>query len=311
MSQETESETWISQKKEVRVFMEMLDLGSIDSVSQTFNASFYFELVWLDDSLKHAGPGSLKMKLDEIWNPLIQILNQQSIQQTFARQVEVFPDGRVVYRQRAWGTFSQTLQLRDFPFDEQTIRIVLVAAGDSPEDLSLTIDNGSGITQALSIPDWSVLDWRAQSGVTGTGPENTPVSTASLIVDLKRHPGFFIVKVLLPLVLIILMSWTVFWINPQNAGAQISISVTAILTLIAFLFSMSSMLPRLPMLTRLDWFVMYSTFLVFFSLIEAVYTIRLANSGDLEKALLADRVARWIFPLLLLATLAHSFYWMS
>ena len=66
MSQETESETWISQKKEVRVFMEMLDLGSIDSVSQTFNASFYFELVWLDDSLKHAGPGSLKMKLNEI-----------------------------------------------------------------------------------------------------------------------------------------------------------------------------------------------------------------------------------------------------
>jgi len=311
MSQETESEAWVSQKKEVRVFMEMLDLGSIDSVSQTFNASFYFELVWLDDSLKHAGPGSLKMKLDEIWNPLIQILNQQSIQQTFARRVEVFSDGRVVYRQRAWGTFSQPLQLRDFPFDEQTIRIDLVAAGYSPEDLSLTIDNGSGIAPVLSIPDWSVLDWRTQSGVIETGPENTPVSTASLVVDLKRHPGFFIVKVLLPLVLIVLMSWTVFWINPQNAGPQISISVTAILTLIAFLFSMSSMLPRLPMLTRLDWFVMYSTFLVFFSLIEAVYTIRLANSGDLEKALLADRVARWIFPLLLLAMLIHSFYWMS
>ena len=194
MSQETESEAWVSQKKEVRVFMEMLDLGSIDSVSQTFNASFYFELVWLDDSLKHAGPGSLKMKLDEIWNPLIQILNQQSIQQTFARQVEVFSDGRVVYRQRAWGTFSQPLQLRDFPFDEQTIRIDLVAAGYSPEDLSLTIDNGSGIAPVLSIPDWSVLDWRAESGVIGIGPENTLVSTASLIVDLKRHPGFLLSK---------------------------------------------------------------------------------------------------------------------
>jgi len=295
----------------VYVTIFIIDVDEINSASQNFDANVYIQYRWRDQRLAHKGSKSIVRPLDEIWNPLIQILNQQSIQQTFARRVEVFSDGRVVYRQRAWGTFSQPLQLRDFPFDEQTIRIDLVAAGYSPEDLSLTIDNGSGIAPVLSIPDWSVLDWRTQSGVIETGPENTPVSTASLVVDLKRHPGFFIVKVLLPLVLIVLMSWTVFWINPQNAGPQISISVTAILTLIAFLFSMSSMLPRLPMLTRLDWFVMYSTFLVFFSLIEAVYTIRLANSGDLEKALLADRVARWIFPLLLLAMLIHSFYWMS
>ena len=94
----------------------------------------------------------------------------------------------------------------------------------------------------------------------------------------------------------------------MNTSAQISVSVTAMLTLIAFQFSMTTMLPRLALLTKLDWFVIYTTFLVFFSLLEVVYTTWLASSGQPEKALRVDRKARWIFPVLFLFALVDSLY---
>lgn len=306
--QDLDFEAWTEQPQNILIHIDLLDLYSINNVKQTFDANFYFELKWNDDSLSHAGPGSRMINLEEIWNPQIQILNQQQVQHTFTRQAEVFPDGKVVYRQRVFGAFSQPLELSSYPFDQQTIQLKLVAAGFSPANVKLTINDTSTIAQNLSIPDWSVLEWRVLSEEIGIGHKNVPMSMAVLSVDLKRHPRFFIVKVLLPLVLIVLMSWTVFWINPMNTGAQISVSVTAMLTLIAFQFSMTAMLPPLSLLTRLDWFVIYTTSLVFFSLLEVVYTTSLASSGQAEKALRTDRIARWVFPALFLLALVDSLY---
>jgi hypothetical protein len=104
------------------------------------------------------------------------------------------------------------------------------------------------------------------------------------------------------------MSWTTFWISPADIGPQISVSVTAMLTLVAFRFSMTSMLPRLSMLTQLDWFVLYLTLLVFLSLLESVYTTHLASSEQLEKALRVDRFSRWLFPALFLLAMVDSFF---
>jgi hypothetical protein len=61
------------------------------------------------------------------------------------------------------------------------------------------------------------------------------------------------------------------------------------------------------LLTRLDWFVLFSTLLVFFSLLEVIYTTGVASAGELEKAKKVDRICRWTFPLLFLAALAYSF----
>ena len=41
----------------------------------------------------------------------------------------------------------------------------------------------------------------------------------------------YISKIILPLLLIVGMSWLVFWIDPELAGPQISIAVTPMLTL--------------------------------------------------------------------------------
>jgi hypothetical protein len=127
-----------------------------------------------------------------------------------------------------------------------------------------------------------------------------------LTLDVKRHTGFFTLKVIFPLILIVAMSWLVFWIDPSMAATQISVSVTAMLTLIAYRFSIGELVPKLAFLTRLDYFVLGSTVLIFLSLMEVVYTSYLSGAGQLEKARAVDFHARWIMPSLFVAIILET-----
>ena len=291
----------------VRVHFEVLDLASIDSVAQTFDADIYYELSWVDSDLAFRGRESRVMGLDEVWDPQIQIVNQRSAQKTFPDLVEVFPDGQVVYRQRLLGRFSQVLNLKKFPFDRQILKVVMVPTGMSNDTILLQAETTSGVDDQLSIPDWRVQSWRTVSAPILIGQEDAEISSVTIEIDVDRESGFYMVKVILPLVLIVLMSFTVFWINPIHVAPQVSVSATAMLTLIAFRFSMSAMLPPVSVLTKLDLFVIYSTFLVFFALIEAVWTTGLASSGKMNEAQRIDHLSRRIFPFVFALASAHAF----
>jgi hypothetical protein len=125
--------------------------------------------------------------------------------------------------------------------------------------------------------------------------------------EAQRHVGYFVTKVILPLIFIVAMSWVVFWIDPVDAGSQVSVSVTAMLTLIAYRFAVGALLPKVSYLTRMDDFILASTVLVFLSLVEGVVTSRLAAGGRLAIARQMDRHARWVFPVAFLAISLRSF----
>ena len=117
-----------------------------------------------------------------------------------------------------------------------------------------------------------------------------------------RNVEHYILKVILPLVLIVMMSWAVFWIEPVTSNSQLSIAVTSMLTLIAYRFAVDSQLPRLPYMTRLDSFFLTSTILVFFSLIEVLVTTILDNNQETERAKQIDRYCRVVFPAIFVIT---------
>jgi len=100
----------------------------------------------------------------------------------------------------------------------------------------------------------------------------------------------------------------VFWIDPSLVATQISVSVTAMLTLIAYRFALAGLIPRLAFLTSLDFFVLVSTLAVFISMIEVLYTAHLATSDQLKKARQIDRHARWVLPLIFVGLAVETLY---
>jgi len=83
----------------------------------------------------------------------------------------------------------------------------------------------------------------------------------------------------------------------DDAGAQIGVATSSMLTLIAYRFILGNLLPRISYLTELDYFILGSTILVFLALIEVVIASSLANAGRGERARRLDGGARLAFPL--------------
>ncbi len=69
-----------------------------------------------------------------------------------------------------------------------------------------------------------------------------------------------------PLLLMVILSWTVFWIESSELNSQVDISATTILTVIAFAFAIQANLPKVPYLTFIDVFFLVCYLFVFFLL---------------------------------------------
>lgn len=283
---------------QVRVRIFVLDLDEINTADQSFVANVYLEARWHDQRLAHEGSDKVSRSLNKVWNPRIQIINQQKVWPTFPEIVEISPTGEVVYRQRVWGSFSQPLKLKNFPFDRQIFTIQLTAASYTPDEVELlpNPDSKSGVARNLSITDWDILNYKAEPVPFKICPGAPDNAGFTLSFEAKRQTGYFIVKVIIPLLLIVAMSWIVFWIDPKESGTQISVAITTMLTLIAYRFAVGTSLPKVSYLTRLDYLILGSTFLVFSSLIEVIITSTYSKSGHHKRAQSIDRVARWMFP---------------
>jgi Neurotransmitter-gated ion-channel transmembrane region len=196
------------------------------------------------------------------------------------------------------------LRLQSFPFDRQTFRIQLVAVRYRPNEVKFVPDQAwireglrqaSGIASSITLPDWTVEKWDARTLPYTLAP-GLEFSGYAFEFTAARNVGHYVLKVILPLVLIVIMSWVVFWTEPTNSNTQFSVAVTSMLTLIAYRFAVDTQLPRLPYMTRLDALFLTSTLLVFFSLIEVLATTILDNNQQTERAKKLDRYCRVIFP---------------
>jgi hypothetical protein len=294
---------------QVSVGIWIADITSIDSAQQSFTAEMALALRWKDPRLAHTGNGVVRYPLEQVWHPRIAVVNEtNSVSRKFPDLVEVEPDGRVTYRQRYAGAFSQPLRLRSFPFDRQTFRLQFVAVRYRANEVQFVpdqdwIDNGlkqaGGIATSITLPDWTIESWNTKSLSYALAP-GFEYSGYAFEFTASRNAQHYVWKVILPLVLIVMMSWAVFWIDPVTSNSQISIAVTSMLTLIAYRFAIDNQLPRLPYTTNLDAFILMSTVLVFFSFIEVLVTTILENQKRNRLAKTIDRFCRVIFPVIFL-----------
>src|SRR6266496_2922072 len=294
---------------QISVGIWVADISNIDSAQQSFTAEIAVVLRWKDPRLAHTGKGIVRYALEQIWHPRVSIVNEtNSVSRKMPDSVEVDPDGTVTYRQRYVGAFTQPLRLQSFPFDRQTFRVQLVAVRYQSNEVMFVPDQvwiqdglkgAGGISPSVTLPDWTIEKWELKPLVYALAPHHQ-YSSYAFEFTASRNVQYYILKVILPLVLIVIMSWAGFWIDPVNANSQISVAVTSMLTLIAYRFAIDSQLPLLPYMTRLDAFILTSTLLVFFSLIEVVVTIILDTGQKKKQSKRIDRYCRVIFPVIFL-----------
>jgi hypothetical protein len=281
------------------------DISKIDSAAQAFSANLALVLRWHDSRLAHPGAETKTYALGDLWHPRWLIANEgASVRHSLPETIDVTPDGSAVYRQRVLGSFSQALNLVRFPFDHARFRVHLVLPGHRPEEIQFVPDETAvaagmpmavGRAEEVTLQDWRVTSVSAHPQSYFAAPG---VELAGYAIEFKasRRAQHYVLKVMFPLLLIVLMSWAVFWIDPSQTAPQVSVAITSMLTLIAYRFAIGADVPKLPYLTLLDRFILASSLLVFLSLVEVLITTTLAVGGRIEAGRAIDRYSRWIFP---------------
>lgn len=297
---------------EVQVAIYVIDIDEVDSAEQNFAASVYVEAHWKNPFLRHKGPDPTHRELTDVWNPRLTIISQQTVWRSYPESVEIRPDGTVIYRQKIWGHFSQPLNLRDFPFDRQQLSIHVVAAGLMEKDVELVplvseSQQRSDIATDFSLPDFQVASWSASPEPYYPGQDDVSVAGYEMKINVTRKATYYVLKVIIPLCLIVIMSWLPRWMDPEQSGTNIGVSTSAFLTLVAYLFAITVLLPRVSYVTRMDRFILLSTLMVFAGLIQTVANTSLVRRQKKRLAERIDRGARIIYPILLVLVLAVSF----
>jgi len=280
---------------EVQIGVLIVDLVEINDVDRTISIDLALRMRWTDPRL--AAWNGCKLSVDDIWFPELVLDSSGKVFERWPLRVRIGEGGQVIYLQRVSGTLSSYHKLTDFPFDSQKISMSIFPLEWSRQEVVFRPDETfSGIASPINISDWQIHGVDAWVADEQFDIFEQVRSVYILDILAQRHQGYYILKTMLPIALIVVMSWSVFWIDPEQFGTQIGLSATSVLTMIAFIFATTNMLPRLGYFTVLDRYIATATVFVFVALLQSLATGFLVSRGRAALARRVDAVSRVAFP---------------
>lgn len=299
---------------EVGVGLKLQQLTAVDQKAENFGVVGTLVMHWRDPALAfdpetvqdrfrifEGDTFSAEMsRRGQLW-PQFTIINQQGNRWVQNRVVVVTPDGEAAYLER----FSTTLQapdfdFRDFPFDEQNffIRVDLLAP-DWIYQLR-EIEGYSEVGGKLGEEEWVVTGF--DTSFSQGDMLNRPVSRFNFHFEAKRHVEYYFFRILLPLTVIIAVSWVLFFL--KDYAKRVDAAGANLLVFIAFNFAISNDLPRLGYLTFLDTLLISAFLVTAVVLILAVYLRRQDMKGRDAFVAKVDHYVVVFYPLAYIVTIA-------
>jgi hypothetical protein len=204
----------------------------------------------------------------------------------------------MVYDTRYSGNFKATLELRDFPFDSQTIYINITAQipssyGKFVETTSFKRDFDllAGVHEVIG---WTIGE--VHNAVEEELQPNYGIRIPRLMysVRMKRDPGYYVNKIIIGIVILTAISNILFFIQANDANRVMG-CLTCLLGIITYLFVISSDVPKMAYSTRLDNFVNMSMYFVSLDLVINLieYAIMAKLEADVNDAEVLEAVAEF------------------
>jgi hypothetical protein len=109
-----------------------------------------------------------------------------------------------------------------------------------------------------NIEGWNIKEVRAQYELFKDPNSLDYYDGFSVILEVERKSGYYIFKIILPIVLILIVCWSAVWIDPKEIESRLTITIVCLLSLIAYNFVIDSELPKLEYLTIMDYIILIS-----------------------------------------------------
>ena len=207
----------------------------------------------------YEGPKFIQLMAEKelLW-PAVSFYNAQGRIAYQNRLVAVDSAGNVTYFARLTATFqAPDFDFRDFPFDTQRFNIILDSVLPLHRVIFTELEGFSNIGDTLGEEEWILGN--AQTELTEHDELSFKSTRFIFSFEGIRHLNYYIVRIFVPTIIIILVSWFTFFL--KDYGKRIDIASGNLLLFIAFSFTIANDLPRLGYLTLMDLFLL-ATFII-------------------------------------------------
>ena len=313
---------------EIKIDIYVDRIFKISADQNTFDAQVNLWLTWIDPRLKELlgdmGVGTEDGKKPfylctfnpseefsnfKLFDPAIEFYNRVDkppIENYMADWIDIFSDGTIDKRLKDTAKFhSNDFNFKKFPFDKQELVIELWSEYPSflvdlaPNEPYMSDYAATGTWEQdgnpVTVDGWTINNpsYETYSYVDNDG---SPYTGFYLYFNIERLTSYYIYKIILPIIFILSISWSVFWVRGSQLEAKVNVTIVCLLSLIAYNFIIDEDLPKLPYLTFMDCFILISYFYTGVATILCVYSfVRKLKSGrDLS---IIDRYAQFVGPL--------------
>jgi hypothetical protein len=297
---------------EVKVGFQILDFARVNAREESFDLTTYLSLSWDDTRLARAdafeGGSPRHFQPGEIWVPTVffpnaleQMRNQQG------PDIEVDDRGHVIWSTCLCGRFSSPLDLRFFPFDGQALIVRMGSYHDVREVVFRVDPHHVSVSRRAFLSDWEIVGIDGREVEYQYPPDVDPYSHVEFATSIRRRSTFYIWRVLLPITLLVMAAWSVFWFEPVNLQPQISTCLGLCLSLVTFHFGVDFALPKVNYLTLTDKHALNGLVFVLGALVIVTIVHRLVQKQRMDDALRLQWAFRLVYPLLYSLAVAAEF----
>ncbi|XP_073676327.1 glycine receptor, beta b [Garra rufa] len=247
---------------EDRVNIFINSFGSIQETTMDYRVNIFLRQRWNDPRLRL--PQDFKsdsLTVDPkmfkcLWKPDLFFANEKSANFHDVTQENIllfiFRNGDVLISMRLSVTLSCPLDLTLFPMDTQRCKMQLESFGYTTDDLQFMWQSGDPVQMdEIALPQFDIKQEDIEYGnctkyYAGTGY----YTCVEVIFTLRRQVGFYMMGVYAPTLLIVVLSWLSFWINPDASAARVPLESHQMLlrseTCFLFIHLFSHSLPFYP-----------------------------------------------------------------
>ncbi len=254
----------------------LMNLYGLDMDQHSFYADFYIWFRW-------------KGTIDPTQIEFVNVIEKWAVtQNAFQDTIKVLSDGFNYTGMRVEGRFYHPFALSRFPLDRHKLSIQIEHTQQPydalvyvPDSLPFVLHN------RFQIPGWDMVGTSAQAirhtynsnfGDIDEGEGN--YGSCLFSVEIARPANYFLLKLLLPLLVVILASLGAMLIFPTYVDARISIPMAGLLTMVFLQLSYSDALPDVGYMVLMDKIYVLGYLLISLVMFKVVWT---GNQVKLQK----------------------------
>ncbi len=295
----------------VRASFQLLGITEIDDEAEKVAFSGVLTLVWKDarqafDPVKEGVSEKVfsgSYQFNEIspgWYPQVTLANALDQYDSRAVLLRVKPDGTSILSEELEAAAKVDLDIRRFPFDRQRLELVFRVFGYDASQVALKSEPNSASADGslTKLAQWTMEGIEASNRTLNAADSDRMGDASALVVSMNvnRQPLFMLRLVVVPLCLIVILSWSVFWMDRSSVGDRMAVSFVGILTAVAYQITLGGIVPNVSYFTLMNGFLNLSFVLMCATVVINLYVGTVDRRGH-QRGDRIDSNCRWIFPL--------------